>query len=571
VFGSHFVVLVLFGRRTLVWLLLTILVPNPRALDRFFSSVPQQASATTSDGGGILREIIGSGRLSELRWPDFSDYRVNLQNFYESASYGLTWVRNGQPTQQALTIIAVLREADIHGLNPEDYDGSRWQQRLTQLHELQDAARFDAALTICVMRYISDMRIGRVNPRHFGFGLTVENKKYDLPQFVRDRLVSGQDTRAALEAVEPTFPGYRRTMAALQHYLKLSKEDDGEKLPLPSKPVEPGGNYAGLPRLARLLRLLGDLPADGDPASSGNLYQGSVVDAVKHFQLRHGLTPNGRLGEQTLQQLNVPLSTRIEQLRLTMERWRWIPQDFPEPPVVVNIPEFRLRAFDNSGRIVLAMNVIVGKAFRHETPVFERDMQFVVFRPYWNVPPGIQRAEIVPAIQRNRNYVANQNYEVVTQPGQVVTSGAITDEVLEQLRAGKFGIRQKPGPTNALGLIKFMFPNEYHVYLHSTPTQQLFEKSRRDFSHGCIRVEKPDELAEWALRQSPGWPIERIRATMQSGKDNFQVNLPQRIPVLILYGTAVVDETDVVHFFDDLYGHDAALEKILAKGYPYPS
>ena len=216
------------------------------------------------------------------------------------------------------------------------------------------------------------------------------------------------------------------------------------------------------------------------------------------------------------------------------------------------------------------MNVIVGKALRHETPVFDDQMTYVVFRPYWNVTPSIQRSEIVPAIQRDRNYIAKKNFEVTTQGGQVVTSGTISDEVLQQLRAGKLAVRQKPGPNNALGLVKLIFPNSYNVYLHSTPSQQLFSQTRRDFSHGCIRVEKPAELAAWALQGNPEWTLEKVRAAMQTGPDNVQVNLPKPIPVLILYGTAVAEEDGSIHFFDDLYGHDADLEKALAKGYPYP-
>jgi L,D-transpeptidase YcbB len=197
-------------------------------------------------------------------------------------------------------------------------------------------------------------------------------------------------------------------------------------------------------------------------------------------------------------------------------------------------------------------------------------MQYVVFRPYWNVPSSIQRSEIVPAIRRDRDYVAKKGYEVITSKGMVVTSGTISDDVLQQLRDGKLAIRQKPGPTNALGLVKLIFPNENNVYLHSTPSQQLFSQSRRDFSHGCIRVEKPAELATWALGGEPEWTLEKVRAAMQSGEDNVQVNLRKPIPVLILYGTVIVDEHGTVHFFDDLYGYDADLKAILAKGYPYP-
>jgi murein L,D-transpeptidase YcbB/YkuD len=419
------------------------------------------------------------------------------------------------------------------------------------------------------MRYVSDLHIGRVNPQHFKFNLDVSAKKYDLPTFLRDKLMHGADVRAELNQAEPPFAGYKRTLRALQQYMESSRQDDGEQLPVPAKPVDPGGTYDGVPRLTRLLRLLGDLP-DGAASESSNVYAGPLVDAVKHFQARHGLGPDGRLGTQTLKQLNTPLSFRVEQLRLTLERWRWVPYQFPQPPIVVNIPEFGLRTYNQDGTIDLTMNVIVGKAYRHETPVFERDMKYVVFRPYWNVPPSILRSEIVPAIRKDRDYIAKKNYEVVTPQGSVVTSGTISDDILQQLSAGKLMVRQKPGPTNALGLVKLMFPNEYNVYLHSTPSQQLFSQSRRDFSHGCIRVEKPAELAAWVLRDKPEWSLERVRAAMQTGKDNVQVNLTNPVPVLIIYGTAVVDQQNEVHFFDDIYGYDADLEKVVARGYPYP-
>jgi murein L,D-transpeptidase YcbB/YkuD len=219
----------------------------------------------------------------------------------------------------------------------------------------------------------------------------------------------------------------------------------------------------------------------------------------------------------------------------------------------------------------MSTNVVVGKAYRHETPVFEDEMQYVVFRPYWNVPPGIQRSEIVPAIQRDRDYVSRNNYEVVTPNGTVITSGRISDEVLQQLSAGKLAVRQRPGPSNALGLVKLIFPNAHNVYLHSTPSQQLFSQSRRDFSHGCIRVEKAAELAAWSLAANKeDWTLEKVLEAMEGAQGNVQVNLARSIPVLILYATAVVNEDGATHFLDDIYGYDAELRKVLAKGYPYP-
>jgi len=530
-------------------------------------AVPARA-APADQSGDALRSIVTTGHLADLRWPDFPDYRDDVQAFYDAGGYQLAWTKGGQPTSQARTVIDTLRRADDRGLNAEDYDASRWDQRLSQLNQPDAAARFDVALTVCVMRYLSDLHLGRVNPKKLKFAINEKTYRSDLVQFIRTHLVNGQSIGSDLELVEPQYPGYQRTKAVLQQYLELAQHGDGPAVPAPKKSLDPGSHFEGIAQLTQRLALLSDLPA-GASVPPGDIYQEPLVEAVKRFQDRHGLMADGRLGAQTVKERKIPLSARIEQLRLTLERWRWLPHEFPLPPLVVNIPEFRLRAFDANHQTVLSMNVIVGKALRHETPVFQKDMQYVVFRPYWNVPQSIQRSEIVPAIQRNRNYVADKNYEVTTHNGQVVTSGAIDDEVLEQLRTGKLAVRQKPGPTNALGLVKLIFPNEYNVYLHSTPSQQLFSRSRRDFSHGCIRVEKPDELSAWALRDLPEWNLEKVRAAMQQGKDNQQVNLPKPIPVLILYGTAVTNDYGAVHFYDDIYGHDADLRKALAKGYPY--
>jgi murein L,D-transpeptidase YcbB/YkuD len=546
--------------RTLLGCVFSVLALTTSALAA--PAPPAAADAAES------RDLVAAGRLPELRWPDFSDYRTDVQAFYEASSFENAWSRDGRPTAQAQAIIEVLQQAQERGLDPEDYDASRWAARVAQLSQPAAAAHFDVALTVGLMRYVSDLHVGKVTPKQVKFAIAEKTSRLDLAQFLRQDLIAGPDVKSELNSVEPRFQGYQRTQAALRRYLELARQDNGAPLPAPPKSLEAGGHYAGVLPLAERLRLLGDLPGDA-AMPRDNLYEPPLMDAVKRFQDRHGLTPDGRLGAQTLKQLNTPIAARIEQLRLTLERWRWLPQDFPQPPVVVNIPEFRLRAIDDSGKVVLTMNVIVGKALRHETPVFDKDMQYVVFRPYWNVPRSILRSEIVPAIQHDRNYVARKNFEVTTLDGKPVTSGAISDEVLENLRAGKLAVRQKPGPTNSLGLIKLIFPNEYNVYLHSTPSAQLFSKSRRDFSHGCIRVEKPDELAVWALRGKPEWTLDKVRAAMQTGKDNVQVNLAQPIPVLILYGTAVTDETGTVHFYDDIYGHDAELKKLLAKGYPY--
>jgi murein L,D-transpeptidase YcbB/YkuD len=520
-----------------------------------------------------IQNLIARGNLAGMRWPTFSDYRNWLQKFYEPTGYAPAWVHGSQPIPQATALIEIFKVASKKGLDPEDYDASRWEERIRALQDSSNGATvasFDMALTVCAMRYVSDLRIGRINPQHFKFELNAEQKRYDLAQFVRDRIMTAASPQAVLDEVEPPFAGYRRTEQALAHYIELARTDSGEKLPAVTKPIDPDQPYAGVPRLVSLLRLVGDLPADSTLPSDTHAYSGPLVDAVKRFQRRHGLDADGRLGATTIKQLNVPLQDRVLQLQLTLERWRWLPAEFSAPPIIVNIPDFRLRALDENNNVVMDMRVVVGKAMRTQTPVFTREMTYVVLRPYWNVPPSILRSEIVPAIQRDRSYIARKNYEVTTQDGKVVTSGEISDEVLTQLQARKLAVRQKPGPANALGLLKLIFPNEHNVYLHSTPSQTLFSRSRRDFSHGCIRVEKPAELAAWALRNNPDWPLERVQQGMQSGRDDVTVNLVKRVPVFIVYGTALAYDNGEVHFSDDIYGHDVKLAEALAKGYPYP-
>lgn len=520
-----------------------------------------------------IQTLVASGNMEGMRWPNFSDYHTWLQQFYEPTAYSPAWVQGTQPIPQALSMIELFKDAGNKGLDPEAYDASRWGERVRALQGSERGpavARFDVALTVCTMRYISDLRIGRINPQHFKFGLSVEQKKYDLAQLLRDRIMSTSNPTAVLNEVEPPFAGYRRTEQALARYIELVRTDDGGKLPAVTKPIDPGQSYAGVPRLVRFLRLVGDLPADSTVPEDSQTYAEPLVDAVKHFQRRHGLDGDGRLGPGTIQQLNVPLQDRVRQLQFTLERWRWLPSEFSAPPIIVNIPDFYLRAVDENNNVALTMRVVVGKAMRTQTPVFTRNMTYVVLRPYWNVPPSILRSEIIPAIQRDRGYLARKRYEVATYDGKVVSEGDISDEVLAQLRAGKLMVRQKPGPTNALGLVKLIFPNEHNVYLHSTPSQDLFSRSRRDFSHGCIRVEKPAELAAWVLRNNPGWTLERVQQGMQNGRDNVTVSLPKPVPVFIVYGTALAYESGEVHFSDDIYGHDAELAAALAKGYPYP-
>jgi murein L,D-transpeptidase YcbB/YkuD len=418
-----------------------------------------------------------------------------------------------------------------------------------------ELARLDMALTVCAVRYLTDLHRGRVNPNEVEFALVA--KTFIAADFLRDRVVNATDVKAAVQQAEPTYSGYSRTLQALHTYLELAKRGDSDPLPPLARPLKPGAVYAGALQLTQRLKQLGDLPSETALPQNPGTYEGALVEGVRHFQKRHGLAVTGLVGPETFQQLAVPLSRRVQEFQLALERWRWLPENIGSSLLAVNVPEFRLRAYEDH-KEQLAMKVIVGQSFDHHTPIFADDMEFVIFRPYWNVPTSIIKKEILPALRRNPGYLAKHHMEAVDRHGEVVTG----PEVARQLRAGQLELRQQPGPGNSLGLLKFILPNQYSVYLHGTPEGRLFQRARRDFSHGCIRVEDPAALAVWVLRNNPGWDMKKIVATMR-GTQTLQVNLKRPIPVLVLYGTVFVGEDGEVSFFDDIYGLDAALEKAL--------
>jgi L,D-transpeptidase YcbB len=554
-----------------------MLVPRGESIPGVLGEQPavfvSQTGQTLSRAGiSALHGIVDSARNADLRWPEFAPYKKEFAKFYEMSNYSLVWVQNGQARFQGLAVIELLKNADAKGLDPEDYDGPRWLDRLHKLGQEpseQDLVSFDTALTVSVMRYIRAIHCGRVNPKQFKFQLDMAGNEVPLAEFIQTYVVSASDPAAEIQKLEPPFPRYRALLALLPIYEGYAKQDDGQQLPTISKTVRPGQPYAGLARLGRFLQIIGDIPPGVQLDPNATIYQGALVDGVKHYQDRHGETVTGNLDGRTINELNTPPAARIRQIKLTLERWRWLPHSFSQPPVVVNLPEYRLRAMNPDGTVAFYKNVIIGKAYGHKSPIFEKEIQYVVFRPYWEVTPSIQRNEIVPHLQKDPHYIAKHNFEVVTPKGEVVTDNQVSPEVLEGIRSLHLMVRQKPGDTNSLGLVKIIFPNPENVYLHGTDAPELFSHDVRDFSHGCIRVERPADLVAWVLRNNPDWDLDRVKATMNGDKNNLQVNLVTRIPVLIVYGTATVNEENQIRFFDDIYGYDLELEKALAAGYPY--
>ncbi|QEE30177.1 L,D-transpeptidase family protein [Terriglobus albidus] len=520
------------------------------------------------DYSNQLQQLDATGNLPMLRWPNYTDYKNYVQNFYAMREYRLAWTRDKKPVKATTDVIHLFQTIDHKGLNPEDYDADRWQQRLAGMSSASDdeLAKFDIAMTVCTMRLISDLHIGRVNPQHFDFDVNALGKRYDLPTFLAENVVDSEDVASQIALVEPNSDQYRATEEALGKYIDMAKANpQWDPLPAIAKPILPGGEYSGLQAMWQRLTILGDVSEGGAP--QGNAYTAEVADVVKHFQHRHGLEENGKLGPQTIAALNISPAARIHQFQDTLERWRWLPDEFLKAPLQVNLPEFVLRVHDPAThKLDFSMRVVVGQFIgQHQTPVFTQKMKYIVFRPYWTVTTNIARKEIAPHVAKDPGYLGKKNFEVVNAQGQPVTSYNA-----DSIAQGRVIVREKPGPKNSLGLVKFMFPNQYDIYMHSTPATQLFANSKRDFSHGCIRLQEPEKLADWVLKDQPEWTEEKIHDAMNNGPDNKTVVLKQPLPVVIFYATALVAEDGDIHFYDDVYQYDKQLEDVLRKGYPYP-
>jgi murein L,D-transpeptidase YcbB/YkuD len=405
------------------------------------------------------------------------------------------------------------------------------------------------------------------------FDLPAEKKRIDLAELTL-AMSRGADVRPRIEKLEPQYTQYALLKDALAKYRTIAADASLHPPPAATTSVRPGERWSGSPALRRLLIALGDLPASASSPDSEpvrGVYDSSLAEGVRRFQWRHGLDVDGILGRSTVQALRQPLSLRLQQIELALERWRWMPDDSSERYIVVNIPEFRVRVFDRDAagdHYVLAMDIIVGEARkRRYTPVFTATMNEVIFRPYWDVPVRIARNEETPKIRQRSGYFESEEMEIVTGYEEDVVRYPPTPANLAKVDAGTLRLRQRPGDKNALGLVKFVFPNEYNTYLHGTPAQSLFNYARRDFSHGCMRLRDPAALAEVVLKREGGWDREQIDSAMH-GERTMHVNLSHTIPVFVLYLTAMPDSTGDVHFSPDIYRHDVALARALSQRLP---
>lgn len=471
-----------------------------------------------------------------------------MESFYAPRAYAPDWGGAGSPL--AARAQALLAKAGEHGLSPDDY---------AVAPQAASPAQADAALTLAMLRYLHDLRAGRTS-RKLDAGAGAPAAPFDPAPLLRQALAAGRlDELPA--AAAPQLPLYHRLTASLARYRELAAQRFDALPSLPStKALAPGDSYRGAAALRVLLRALGDLEA-GVSGGAGEDYAPELAEAVARFQDRHGLAADGKLGAQTMAALQVPLSRRVRQIELALERLRWLP-GLRGPLIAINLPSYRLWAFrttDAAAQPALAMRVIVGRAGLHPTPLFIGQLRYVEFHPYWNVPTSITRSEILPALARDPGYLATHDMELVDRQGRPAGDG---DGALAALRAGSLRVRQRPGPQNALGPLKFGLPNAMDIYLHGTPARQLFQATRRDFSHGCIRVEQPAALAAFVLEGQAGWNPDAVEEALAQGQTR---NVPLRasLPVVIFYATALAGQDGRTLFANDIYGLDAELEAAL--------
>ena len=477
-----------------------------------------------------------------------------IPRIYEGRAFMPAW----RTVSQVDSLLEIIEESYLEGLDPEDYHADAVRAARVALTDEAlapgERAGLDILLTDSVIRLGYHLRFGKVDPveldPHWNFSRELMGID---PAEVIQAAIDAPSMREFANAVIPRGFLYRRLKTALAQYRAAAAAG---AWPLVESGVllRPGMSDPRVPKLAERLVASGDL--DADAAAFGAIYDDAIAAAVRRFQRRHGLSADGAVGPSTLAALNVSIERRIEQIRANLERARWVFNEVESDFILVNIAAFRLELV-RRGETVLSMRVQVGQPYRR-TPVFKATMRYLVFNPTWTVPPTILRRDILPAQRSDPAYLAGRNIDVIDDNGMIVDAATI-DWVNH--RSFPYRFVQRPGPTNALGRVKFMFPNEHAVYLHDTPSRDLFEREARAFSSGCIRVENPLELALTLLGDR--WNGERIDALLRSGRTET-VFLDDPITVMLLYWTTEVDEDGQVLFLPDVYARDGAVIEALA-------
>jgi murein L,D-transpeptidase YcbB/YkuD len=503
----------------------------------------------------VEREI--QARVAERQAPPFvRGVRWSLlQQVYRDHRHRPIWVHGASPEGRARELVRRICRSGEEGLSPADYDLAGLKQALLDLKtakrpDPRKLAALDLRLTTMMLGFATDLLSGRLDPRTVDDGWYLTTRRSSVDSTLRAAL-QDDDSPDVLEKLRPKPKEYAELAEALKQYRDILRKGGWGTVP-PGPVLKQGDRGPRVAALRRRLHATGDLSSGKDADG----FNRDVGGAVARFRVRHGLSADSVADRATIGAMNVQVEARIRQMEVNLDRYRWLPAEFTKRYVLVNIPDYRLYAYDD-GKLEFEQRVIVGDEYQNATPVFADSMTYLVFRPAWNVPASILVREILPRLKNDDEYdLSAQGLEVVDSPGKVVKDPSEIDwDDVDTTKPG-YRIRQKPGPTNALGRVKFMFPNRFNIYLHDTPSRKLFERERRTLSHGCVRVENPVQLAGFVLNQQDGWKPERIEQALDdSAHGNQMVSLERPLPVYLLYLTAFVRDGQV-QFRNDPYGKD---------------
>lgn len=486
-----------------------------------------------------------------------------LQEFYDKLQFKPIWFDENGPTERAKIFVERLRRAAEHGLEPEDYDHNRLAKAVERFEPAKRAV-LEVAMSRAFMRYATDINAGRISPARALPDIYMRPVRPDPERLL---VAAGEVKNFAkfIDELPPRTPQYKRLVGALADYRKIANAG-GWKPVTPGPTLKPGMRDPRVVQIRARLKVTGDLRAsDADPTR----YTPALAAAVKRFQWRHGLEEDGNAGKGTIEAMNVPVATRIDQIEINLERRRWMPDDLGDEYIFVNIADQHLKVVINANtdkpKTIHTARTVVGQRY-HQTPIFSGVMSFVRFNPHWNVPQSIARKEMLPKLKKDPDYLNRNNYLLLTSPldnATAINPMAIDWTALTPVNFPYF-IRQKPGPWNALGTMIFMFPNPHNVFIHDTTARGLFARTVRYFSHGCIRVQYPAELAKVVLKPNGKWDDKRIGEIVET-REEKQFALVRKLPVHITYLTAWSNKDGSHHFRDDVYGRDALLTKALRK------
>jgi L,D-transpeptidase YcbB len=512
----------------------------------------------------------------------FKEHEDDIFLFYSERDYRLGWFKDTDLVPQSEKLLSTINDASREGLDPKEYKVVDIEGMIAQYNEMgrKDSARLelqqqiDIALTGTYFNYASDFYKGRINPgsvKQVQWG--VRSNKIKLHKALQTILKERESTYPYYE-FDALHKGYSDLREALHKYRAIEDKGGWAKVDIGNrKSLKIGDTAAVVLEVRKRLNPEAQIDANNPEMRK---FDEKLEAQVKQFQALHGLTQDGTVGGNTLRMMNVTVESRIQQIMMNMERWRWIPKrlvpkSLDQKYIWVNIPEYKMYVYEDPSnspeaereyKKVMEMNVIVGKTM-NSTPIFSDRMEYVVLAPFWNVPNSIVEKEIAPGILRNPGYLERQNMEIVTKernPKPISPESIDWSSVTE--KNFPYMVRQRPGPKNSLGTMKFLFPNEHAVYLHDTPTGSLFSQTDRGFSHGCVRLQRPMDLAKYVLQDMPEWTDSRINETINGGEEKW-ITLPKKIQVYLVYFTSWVDSDGNVHFRDDIYGHDKNLEKEL--------